>query len=181
MICLICSTTTASCKTHYTSADLYFLYYQHVVSHKFNRFDARLIINAVQGCTKEGSLMCGLSKKVLDYKINAGSESAMILRASQLLEIDPINNRKIADKMLIDLSNQTRDQILRKKIKQTLAQQPVVKLKSIQKNTVPNLNESSSSHNDSTERAAQNDSEDFLKSEDSEASPPKRLTIIFAN
>jgi hypothetical protein len=83
--------------------------------------------------------------------------------------------------MLIDLSNQTRDQILRKKIKQTLAQQPVVKLKSIQKNTVPNLKESSSSNNDSTERAAQNDSEDFLKSEDSEASPPKRLTIIFAN
>lgn len=178
---LVCLATNASCKTNYTSADLYFLYYQHVVSQKFNRFDARLIIKAVQGCTKDSSLICNLSKRILDYKINAGSESATILKASQLLEIDPVNNRRVADKLLTDLFTHTKDDTLRKKLKQTLTQTSVVKLKSTPKITIPNLEDPIQLSNRPSPAPLDNDSADFLKPEDSEVLPPKRLTIIFAN
>jgi hypothetical protein len=122
--------------------------------------------------------MCSISRKILDYKTNSGSETAAILLASHVLEIDPLNNRKIADKILGDLSNKTKDHSLKKQLKQLITQQPTIKLKSALKIESQSTMESSLT---TPKTMTHHEADNLPNSEESETPPPKKLTIIFAN
>lgn len=171
----------ANCKTAYAPADLYLAYFEFVVSHKFNRFDANLIIKAVSGCTKDGSLMCSATRKILESKVKDGSESATLLLAAQLLEVDPVKNRVTSDKMLYELLTGTQDKTLRNRIAQMLAPKLAAKQK-VTKESINQVNKglptvSNDTHATPPKAETKEDSETV----DIETPSPKRLTIIFGN
>lgn len=181
LISLFFFTSFANCKTAYSSSDLYILYYEYAVSHKLNRFDVKLIVKAVNGCTKNESLMCSATRKILEYKVRNGSESAALLLAAQTLEIDPVKNRSTSDRILNELLLRTKDGVLKKQLVQVLTSKVSTKQKTTKDTGGQSGKVTGGSSVEKSEVPLKNEKLDDSDSDNAEATPPKRLTIIFSD